>query len=720
MANQREYTLAKGLTDFDGGDIGRAVVFVDPTTGDPLTGGNVGQAVLDATTPQEALALYGNFAGVAPGDFVVREAYSNGQVVLALSTDPTVEDSESYVIVSAPVLSPAALDVEASISRRGRHDFVTLSLFDGEDHTVPNDINIVTAYQCSATDGAAYNAAVGTVLTLILDTALPASVFLSDWVLVYGLVDNRLNYPNLCIRWISLDRKTIVCGFSDDAALPSLAATYTPALGSAKVKFYYNMGGALNGAGFRFSSNTATSAALVSIFGGNDVQISGTLQGDHRVAIGSTNPTYGSAGMGNVELKATSRFRLETGPREISYNDRAVDTAVAWSNRAIRTAVKPAIQATMRPRFRAIRPKSMTRPVAKIVSVSKAGSTTWTLTLDRTCASAGLVTGNYCTVKGVRDQTNFANFATPAQITVTGANTLTLVGTTGTATSYGGSLILTNGGVDQQGFLAQSVQSATVDATTGALTLVGSAAWATGVGVMNVGDYMELHGLRDNATGADLGLDGPWKVANISTTSLILTPVVDIFGTRRSPAIASLALTNCGGTVLHRTTLRAHDLVVEQWADIRQTLDGQGTTRADKAMPVAVVGTPAVTISGTPTVTANEGTPATGTGQTLTSAASTNATSVKASAGSLMEASIFNVTAATIYLKFYNKASAPTVGTDVPILTVPVAAGAVWAAEFGRFGKRFATGIAFAITGAAAATDATAIAAGAQLSLTYN
>lgn len=85
-----------------------------------------------------------------------------------------------------------------------------------------------------------------------------------------------------------------------------------------------------------------------------------------------------------------------------------------------------------------------------------------------------------------------------------------------------------------------------------------------------------------------------------------------------------------------------------------------------------------------------------------------------------MEVSLSNVTAATVYLKFYNKASAPTVGTDVPILTIPVAAGALYANDFGRLGKRFATGIAFAITGAAAANDATAIAAGAQLSLTYS
>jgi len=151
-------------------------------------------------------------------------------------------------------------------------------------------------------------------------------------------------------------------------------------------------------------------------------------------------------------------------------------------------------------------------------------------------------------------------------------------------------------------------------------------------------------------------------------------------------------------------------LVVEQWADIRHALDGQGTTRADKAMPVAVIST----------VTANEGTPIAGTAYGLISAATTNAQSVKATAGNLMEASLFNVTAATIYLKFYNKASAPTVGTDVPILTVPVAAGALWAAEYGRFGKRFSTGLAIAITGAAAATDTTAVAAGAQLSMTYN
>lgn len=96
----------------------------------------------------------------------------------------------------------------------------------------------------------------------------------------------------------------------------------------------------------------------------------------------------------------------------------------------------------------------------------------------------------------------------------------------------------------------------------------------------------------------------------------------------------------------------------------------------------------------------------------LNSAATTNATSTKATAGSLFEISASNMTAAIKYLKFYNKASAPTVGTDVPVLTIPIPANGVYAAEFGANGKRFTTGIAFAITGAQAIADATAVAAG--------
>jgi hypothetical protein len=103
----------------------------------------------------------------------------------------------------------------------------------------------------------------------------------------------------------------------------------------------------------------------------------------------------------------------------------------------------------------------------------------------------------------------------------------------------------------------------------------------------------------------------------------------------------------------------------------------------------------------------------------VVSAATTNAGVAKTSAGNLFEVTVSNVTAATIYVKFYNKASAPTVGTDVPVLTIAVPTGVTTGLSFGPLGKRFTTGIAYAITAAAAATDTTVVTAGAQVHGSY-
>lgn len=54
----------------------------------------------------------------------------------------------------------------------------------------------------------------------------------------------------------------------------------------------------------------------------------------------------------------------------------------------------------------------------------------------------------------------------------------------------------------------------------------------------------------------------------------------------------------------------------------------------------------------------------------LVSLASTNATVVKASAGQVYGWALGNTNASPRYLKLYNKASAPTVGTDTPTQTI--------------------------------------------------
>lgn len=91
-------------------------------------------------------------------------------------------------------------------------------------------------------------------------------------------------------------------------------------------------------------------------------------------------------------------------------------------------------------------------------------------------------------------------------------------------------------------------------------------------------------------------------------------------------------------------------------------------------------------------------------------AASTNATSIKSSAGRVHSFTVHNSAAAAKFLKFYNKASAPTVGTDTPVLVYPVAAGqSLNVAPPG--GISFNTGIAYAMTGAVADSDTTALTA---------
>src|SRR5574343_280551 len=83
---------------------------------------------------------------------------------------------------------------------------------------------------------------------------------------------------------------------------------------------------------------------------------------------------------------------------------------------------------------------------------------------------------------------------------------------------------------------------------------------------------------------------------------------------------------------------------------------------------------PGASVTVTGTVTANEGIATNPTTNNLNSAATTNATAVKTSSGNLYAISISNAAASPRFVKLYNKNAAPTVGTDVPVLVIPVAA----------------------------------------------
>lgn len=118
--------------------------------------------------------------------------------------------------------------------------------------------------------------------------------------------------------------------------------------------------------------------------------------------------------------------------------------------------------------------------------------------------------------------------------------------------------------------------------------------------------------------------------------------------------------------------------------------------------PADAQGRPQVAVGGNGLVTS--------TSRIVSAAATTNATSAKATPGTLYSIKGYNAVAAR-YLKFYDKASAPTVGADTPVLTLYLPAATAFVLDW-SMGRYFATGIAYALTTGSADNDTGALTAG--------
>jgi hypothetical protein len=93
-----------------------------------------------------------------------------------------------------------------------------------------------------------------------------------------------------------------------------------------------------------------------------------------------------------------------------------------------------------------------------------------------------------------------------------------------------------------------------------------------------------------------------------------------------------------------------------------------------------------------------------------TSAASTNAVNIKASGGNVYSIAATNTNAAVRYLRFYNSASAPTVGTTATVACIAIPGNGGIAMDLSN-SWNFTTGIAISLTTGAADTNTSAVAA---------
>lgn len=94
------------------------------------------------------------------------------------------------------------------------------------------------------------------------------------------------------------------------------------------------------------------------------------------------------------------------------------------------------------------------------------------------------------------------------------------------------------------------------------------------------------------------------------------------------------------------------------------------------------------------------------------SLASTNSTLIKSGNSVLGAIIAINLTSTVKYVKIYDKATSPTIGTDTPILTLPIPANTAGAGFVLPVAVMTNLGIGYGITGAASDNDTTAVGAG--------
>lgn len=508
-----------------------------------------------------------NAVQVAGGDIVLADGNVAGASYLVLSKDPLADGTETVIETLDHFVMPVRVATGISMSQRLNGQEFSFELVSTDDW--PGAVPLVPA----APIVIASVSQVST--TLSVSTAASHALKIGEKVSIYGVSDSRLNYAVLTVA-TTPTATSFTATAGPQGAIPSVTAgPFT----SGFVLKADPLGYSRNGSSIVFEGSSTTNESYYVRSEGGDALPSGTINGNHAASFSvSTTATQLVAAAGAYAFAPQGLFEILPQLEKVTFSASPIDSTGSLSALYKRTQVVPNPAREYKLRFRAKNHKSFSRPAGKIVSATKSGTTTTTITFDQ---PYDLTTGDQIVVYGIRDQTNFANLATPTAVaSVVDATRITVaLGIAATATSYGGVVFRVNGGVFAAP-IGQVVQSIT--RASNVLTAVGSAAW---VG-LTVGQFINLHGVRDASTGADLGVDGSYRVREVNGTSLVLEPI----GT--APVGADIALTNAGGAVLTRTDFRLHFVRVMEFTRLVTESIG-GFARVDQmdAAPVLVTNT---------------------------------------------------------------------------------------------------------------------------------
>ena len=637
---------------------------------------------------REAFQTFPNTNWIVPkqgaGDIIAIEGNAGGASYLTVSLDPLKADTETWVESVGRFKMPFDLAFGAHMSQRTVGQEVSME-FVSDEPIIPlfSDIAIASIQQSTT--------------TLTVTTSQAHGLKVGNRIGIRGVADSRLNYPSLVIATTpTLTSFTVTAGSA--GTIPSITASSTGGFIYARSA----MGGSPNGTSMLFENNSHANASFYAKSeSGDSMPIGGIINGSHSCGIAPSSSIQPINAALNYAFRPTTEYRLSMLIDRLQWSDVTVDSTGQSSSRANLSQVVPNPDVDYKVRFRATNNKSLTVPVAQIVSAVKSGTTTATITTD---VPHGLTISDQITIYGIRDQsaTAFPNLTTATAVaSVINATQFTVViGTAATVTSYGGYVARVNGGnlPSTLGAITQVVQSVVI--TSNVLTVVGSASWS---GFL-IGDLINLVGVRNTINGDSIGIDGAYRVSDIQTTNLFLEPVGN------TPTGTNISLTNCGGGVIKRTDFRLSFIRLLDYERLRIEALPRPNGDTANALPI-------VSNGGYISAIGTLGNPSAPTNQSINSVAGTNIANLSATTNGVSSIYATNTGSTPAYIKLYNKSTAPVLATDIPemIIVVPSAVSGVpgvYTLPIGFSGLRFNNGLGIAITGGASDTDTTAVSAG--------
>lgn len=266
---------------------------------------------------------------------------------------------------------------------------------------------------------------------------------------------------------------------------------------------------------------------------------------------------------------------------------------------------------------------------------------------------------------------------------------------------------------DEEGRLKVSTKPASYSTVTGDISAVAGTVSIdcqrfSGIALQVHGTFAAMNCTFEVSNNSTNGTDGNWGVIQAARSN------------------ANTAETATGNLSANPAYLWEVSVNPYKWFRVRCTARTSGTqtwtlvpgSYATEVTPVVqVTGTQPVSGTVTATVTAGTVNPVVpATPYFLNAAATTNGALIITGTSNVSSFYATNEGASTAYVKLYNKATAPTVGTDIPEMIIPVPAAAagvpgVANPRIGFHGFRFALGLGISVTRNAVYTDTTAIAA---------